>query len=488
VVGIASDMDLTEPVSIMKELTYLSIDQAARLLARKEISPVELTRACLERIDHIDPLINSFITSVPWIAMEQARRAEAEFLKGERRGPLHGIPIALKDLYETAGIQTTAGSRHFAEYVPEKDAVVVEKLQEAGAVLLGKLNLHEIALGVTNENPHYGTCRNPWDLNRMTGGSSGGSAAALAAGLCLGSLGSDTGGSIRIPASLCGVVGLKPTFGRVSLRGVMPLSWNLDHVGPMARQVIDVAHLLQIISGYDEDDPTCIDIPVGDYLTSLTAGIHGWRVALLTGEYIGEADDHILATVRQAAGIMESLGARLEEVELSYLLQAAQANSVIVTSDAAAVHQERINNHPEDFGTDVLKRLLTGAAYSSTEYILARRTQTLIKRHLEAVFKQYDLLILPSTPILAPPLQALDAVERARQLTRFTAPFNLTGLPAISLPCGFVREGEIELPVGLQMVAPAWGEVRLLRAAYAYEQATQWHLRRPDLQQPFMDR
>jgi aspartyl-tRNA(Asn)/glutamyl-tRNA(Gln) amidotransferase subunit A len=464
----------------MEELTYLSIDEAARLLARKEISPVELTKACLERIERFDPQINSFITLVPWIAMEQARQAEIEMLQGEHRGPLHGIPIALKDLYETAGIQTTAGSRHFADFVPEKDAVPFQKLHEAGAILLGKLNMHEIALGVTNENPHFGVCHNPWELERITGGSSGGSAAALAAGLCLGSLGSDTGGSIRIPASLCGIVGLKPTFGRVSLQGVMPLSWNLDHAGPMARRVSDVAHLLQIIAGYDVGDPYSIDVPVGDYLTRLETGIHGWRVALLVGGYANEADTQVLAAVRQAAAVMEDLGARIEEVDLPYLLQAAQANSVIVTSDAAAVHQERIKNHPEDFGTDVLKRLLTGAAYSSTAYILARRTQTLAKRRMEAFFKQFDLLILPSTPLLAPPLQALDAVERARQLTRFTAPFNLTGLPAISLPCGFVRDGKAELPVGLQMVAPAWGEVRLLRAAFAFEQATPWHARKPD--------
>ena len=256
----------------MKELPYLTIDEASRRLRSKEISPVDLTKACLERIERIDPMLNSFITVVPWVALEQARQAEAEILRGEHRGPLHGIPMALKDLYETAGIQTTAGSRHFAEYVPETDALVVQKLRKAGIVLLGKLNLHEIALGVTNENPHFGACHNPWDLERMTGGSSGGSAAALAAGLCLGSLGSDTGGSIRIPASLCGVVGMKPTYGRVSMRGIMPLSWNLDHAGPMGRRVLDVAYLLQVIAGYDAEDPYSVDVPVGDYLTRIEGG------------------------------------------------------------------------------------------------------------------------------------------------------------------------------------------------------------------------
>ena len=469
----------------MKELPYLTIDEASRRLRSKEISPVDLTKACLERIERIDPMLNSFITVVPWVALEQARQAEAEILRGEHRGPLHGIPMALKDLYETAGIQTTAGSRHFAEYVPETDALVVQKLRKAGIVLLGKLNLHEIALGVTNENPHFGACHNPWDLERMTGGSSGGSAAALAAGLCLGSLGSDTGGSIRIPASLCGVVGMKPTYGRVSMRGIMPLSWNLDHAGPMGRRVLDVAYLLQVIAGYDAEDPYSVDVPVGDYLTRIEAGIGGYRVGMLVGEYIDQADPLLLAAVRQAASLLEGMGAVIEEVDPANhhvdLLQAAQANGVMVTSDAAVFHHERVKNRPEDFGIDVLKRLLTGAAYTSAEYIQARRTQTLVRRQLEELLKRFDLLILPTTPTLAPPLQSLDAVERARQLTRFTAPFNLTGLPALSLPCGFIRDGKVDLPVGLQMVASAWGEVRLLRAAYAYEQASPWHLRQPEL-------
>lgn len=469
----------------MKNLTYLAIDEASRRLRRKEISPVELTQACLERIEQIDHKLNSFITLTPWVALEQARQAESEILRGEYRGPLHGIPLALKDLYETAGIQTTAGSRHFAEYVPEIDGVAVQKLRLAGAVLLGKLNLHEIALGVTNENPHFGICHNPWDLTRMSGGSSGGSAAALAAGLCLGSLGSDTGGSIRIPASLCGVVGLKPTFGRVSLRGIIPLSWNLDHAGPLARGVRDVAYLLQVIAGYDDEDPCSSDVPVGDYLTRIEAGIGGFRVGLLSGEYIDQAEPLVLQAVRQAAMVLEGLGAVIEEVNLAHqqidLLQAAQANSVMVTSDAAVVHQERVRNRPDDFGVDVLKRLLTGAAYSSSDYIQARRVQTLARRQLENLLKRFDLLLLPATPTPAPILQSLDAVERARQLTRFTAPFNLTGLPALSLPCGFIREKLVDLPVGLQMVASPWAEVRLLRAAYAYEQATEWHYRRPPL-------
>src|SRR4030067_365434 len=260
------------------ELTSLTIHAAAKLLKNKEISPVELTQAHLERIQLLDQRLNCFITLTPEIALAQARQAEVEVLRGGDKGPLHGIPLALKDLYETQGIRTTAGSTFFADYIPEEDAVAVQRLKEAGAVILGKLNMHEIALGVTNENPHYGDCCNPWDLTRISGGSSGGNATALAAGLCMGALGSDTGGSIRIPSALCGVVGLKPTYGRLSLRGVIPLSWNLDHAGPMGRCVRDEAILLQTIAGYDPEDAWSVDMPVEEYLSDLKSNFGHWRI------------------------------------------------------------------------------------------------------------------------------------------------------------------------------------------------------------------
>ena len=448
-----------------------SITEASALLSSRRLSPVELTRMCLERIEKLDLQLNCFITLLPELALQQARQAEAELLRGESRGPLHGIPIALKDLYETAGIRTTAGSKVMAEYVPQSDASVVQKLSAAGAVLLGKLNMHEIALGVTNENPHYGDCHNPWALDHMTGGSSGGSAAALAAGLCLGSLGSDTGGSIRIPASLCGVVGLKPTRGRVSLRGVIPLSWNLDHAGPLARSVRDAALLLQVIAGYDPEDPYSENVPVDDYVSGLAQEVRGWRVALAEGEFFQKADPAVLEAVRQAAGVFESLGAQVETVQLPDLRPAAQANGLMVTSDAAAFHRERLASCPQDFGADVRQRLEAGAAYTSGEYILARRTQTLFRRQYEQFFETFDLLLMPSTPMPAPLLHHESAVERARQLTRFTGPFNLTGLPAISVPAGLIEEAGASLPIGLQIIAKPWDEARLLQAAYAYEQA-----------------
>ncbi|MCJ7557060.1 MAG: amidase [Gammaproteobacteria bacterium] len=462
----------------MMELTELTITKAAEMIERREISPVELAEAHLARIARVDPQLNCFITLTVQGALDEARLAEAAIGEGNYLGPLHGIPLAVKDLYETAGVPTTAGSTFFAEYVPEEDCAAVLKLKAAGAINLGKLNMHEIALGVTNKNPHYGACRNPWQLERTPGGSSGGSGAALAAGLCLGSLGTDTGGSIRIPASLSGVVGFKPTYGRVSTRGVIPLSWNLDHAGPMARRVRDVALLLQAIAGYDTEDPYSVDVPVGDFVGGLAEGVRGWRVAIASDAFFRRAEEEVLAAVNEAAKVLAASGAQVSEVEISDGRAAALANGLMTTSDAAAFHQERLETQPEGFGEDVLQRLQTGAGFSSTEYILARRTQTILRYQFERFFRDYDVLLTPSTPIPAPLLDGPDAVEQARKLTRFTAPFNLTGLPALSLPCGFTRGG---LPVGLQIVGPAWAEARVLRAGYAYERATDWHLRSPAL-------
>jgi len=458
------------------ELTDLTLTEAAELIKRQTISPPELTQAYLDRIASIDKHLNCFITLTGQTALQAAHSAQNEIQQGRYRGPLHGIPIALKDLYETNGVPTTAGSKFFKENVPTWDAFVVAKLKAAGAILLGKLNMHEIALGVTNVNPHFGACHNPWNLERISGGSSGGSASALAAGLCLGSLGSDTGGSIRIPASLCGVIGLKPTYGRVSLRGVIPLSWNLDHAGPMARCVRDAALLLQHIAGYDSDDPYSIDVPPDQYLNSLEAGVHDWRVALASDEFFNRADPEVVQAVRQAAQVFKGLGANLSQIEFPGAREAAKANSLMTPSDAAAFHRERLENAPEDFGADVRQRLQTGATYTSSEYILARRTQTLMRRKFAAFFNDFDILLTPATAITAPMIEGPDAVEQARRLTRFTAPFNLSGLPAISIPCGFSSQG---MPIGLQVIAAPWAEAKLLRAAYAYEQATEWHTRRP---------
>ena len=459
-------------------LTSLTLSTAAEQIAQRKLSPVELTRAHLERIEKIDPLLNSYITVTAEQALQQAQAHEAEIQRGQYRGALHGIPLAYKDLYETHGVRTTAGAKFFEAHVPTSDSVAVQKLTAAGALMLGKLNMHEIALGVTNNNPHFGACTNPWRFERVPGGSSGGSGAALAAELCLGSLGSDTGGSIRIPASLCGIVGLKPTYGRVSVRGVVPLSWNLDHAGPMARRVRDAAILLQAIAGYDDAEPFSVNAPVDDYLKALDEGVRGLRVAFAGRGYFAEADPELFNAARDATKIFSQLGARVSAVEIPNAREAWQANGVMTTSDAAAFHQERLQNDPQKFGADVRARLKTGAGYTATDYALARRIQTLMKHALAQFFQSYDVLVTLSVPTHAPLRDGPDAVESARLLTRFTAPFNLTGLPALSLPCGFTSEG---LPIGLQIVSRAWAEALVLRVAQAYEQATEWHLRKPSL-------
>ena len=317
-------------------LTDLTITEAVNLLRSKEISASELTLALLERIEEIDPKINAFITVTGELAMQQAERADRELMRGgmadgSAPGLIHGVPIALKDLYETEGIRTTAGSKFFASYLPSENAFVVNRLAGAGGILLGKLNMHEIALGVTNVNPHYGACRNPWNPERVSGGSSGGSGAALAAGMCVGSLGSDTGGSIRIPAALCGVVGLKPTYGRSSLRGVFPLSWNLDHAGPMARCVQDAAILLQVTAGYDHHDPSLMDVPVDDYFTSINSGVKSWRVALATDDYFtNKTDPEVSQMVNETASVYKDLGAEIHRVPVPDAGKAAWQNSLKV--------------------------------------------------------------------------------------------------------------------------------------------------------------
>jgi len=461
------------------DLTRLTLAKAARCIRRKEISPVMLTQAYLERIERLDRKLNSYITLMAEAALNRAQQAEAALQRGDAPGPLAGIPLALKDLFETRGVCTTAGAKFFAEYVPEADSAVVEKLYAAGAIVLGKTNMHEIALGLTTVNPHYGTCHNPWNRECVPGGSSGGSAAALAARLCAGALGTDTGGSIRVPAALCGIVGLKPTFGRGSVRGVIPLSWNLDHVGPMARRVEDAAILLQVIAGYDPQDPYSQNVRVDDYAVSLGAGVKEWRVALAQGEYFERTQPEVWQAVLQAAQVFADLGAVVEPVELPGIYQAAMSNGMMTTSDAAVFHAERLLERPSDFGSDVLQRLQAGQDLPLKDYIQARRTQTLARHQFQQLFARYDVLLMPTTAVAAPPIQGPNAVELARLLTRYTAPFNLTGLPALSLPCGFTSD---HLPVGLEIVGPAWAEARVLQAGYAYEQATSWTEIEPDLE------
>jgi aspartyl-tRNA(Asn)/glutamyl-tRNA(Gln) amidotransferase subunit A len=453
----------------------LTIFDALEALRGQKLSARELVEACARQIERLNAKLNAFITVIP---PEQALQAQLPEGKSSSSHSLRGIPLAIKDLFDIAGLPTTIGSKFFPGHVAEQDGFVIEKLKQAGAILMGKTNTHEIALGITGNNPHYGTARNPWDTSRIPGGSSSGSAIAVATGMALGALGSDTGGSIRIPASLCGVVGFKPTFGRVSLRGVFPLSWNLDHVGPLTRRVKDAALMLQIMAVYDPLDPACVKMLTGDYLGHILDHVKGRKIALGVGEFIETSDPEVLQAVREAARVLESLGCKVQEENVSWLREAALANKLMTQSDGAAVHRDRLKEHPELFGDDIRRRLEDGINTPLTEYILARRTQAEIRKRLELFFETYDFLITPTTPIAAPTIEGHDAVEQAARLTRFTAPFNLAGLPALSVPCGFTREG---LPIGLQIISRAWGESKVLNIGHAFEQATEWHKRMPTI-------
>lgn len=450
-------------------LASLPLHEQIDLVKNKGVAASDLASACYRQIERLNPILNAFITVIP---------ASEDDLPSSGSLPLMGIPIAVKDLYDTKGIRTTSGSKFFANHIPTEDAYVVQKIKKAGGKIVGKTNTHEIALGVTNNNPHFGACKNPWDITRTPGGSSGGSAVAVATGMALAALGTDTGGSIRIPASLCGVVGLKPTYGRVSLRGILPLSWNLDHAGPITRKVEDAALMLQVMGGYDAKDPASAKTLPGDYSSHLRDGMANRKIALAVGSFIEEADAEVLQAVRNAASIFKELGAEIIEVNIDFLKEASLANALMTQADGAAFHRKRLQEHPDWFGDDVRQRLQNGIAFSASEYILARRTQAETIRKLESLFETYDVLLLPTTPITAPILDGENALERARVLTRFTAPFNLSGAPALSLPCGFSKDN---LPIGLQIISRTWNEAGVLRAGYAYQKATPWHTQKPEI-------
>ena len=450
--------------------------EAAALLRARKTSSVELTRACIANVERLDGELVAFISKTPARALADAARADRELAAGADRGALHGIPVALKDLYDLKGDVTTAGSKIFADNVATEDSAVAAKLRAAGAVFLGKTNLHEWAFGVTNQNPHFGSAKNPWDRSRIPGGSSGGTAVAVATGMCFLSPGSDTGGSIRIPAALCGIAGLKPTYGRISLRGAVPLSWSLDHAGPLARSVRDLAIALQHLAGWDAGDPVAAAVNVDDYVTRLDEGIKGVHVIVPSGYFFDDIDPEVEAAVRDAAKTLAGLGAILSERPLPRTAELRETQRAILSVDAATFHRDRLAERPDDFGADVLQRLRAGQEISGVDTARARRTAVEIRREWVSLLGEDGLLLTPTTPTAAPPREGQDAVATVARLTTNTSPFNLTGLPALSIPCGFTREG---LPIGLQLAAAPWREALLLRAARAYEAATSWHERHP---------
>ena len=458
-------------------IPFLTIVHARNAIRSKQISPLELTQIYLDRIAALNPKLNAFITITAGSALNDARAATDAITRGDKVGPLHGIPIALKDLFGVRGVATTAGSILMKDNVATDDAFVTKRLREAGAIFLGKLNMHEWALGVTNINPHFGACRNPWDTDYITGGSSGGSGAALAAGLCMGSLGSDTGGSIRIPSSLCGIVGLKPTYGRVSTRGVVPLAWSLDHVGPMGRCVNDVEILFNVINGYDAADPYSTQPSHIGVAEAVQA--RKFRIGVPDEYFFTDLHHETEAAYRAAIKTFGEMGCELRDVLLPDFAISEKASAKILLADAAAFHQERIERRANQIGEDVLTRLKWGTEVTGVEYASARHTQMEWRRKMEALFESIDALVLPATPMPATPIAGSDPLQLSQgNLTRFTRMFNLTGNPAIVLPCGFTSSG---LPIGLQIVGPHWHEHLLLAIARFYEQATEWHTRTPEM-------
>jgi aspartyl-tRNA(Asn)/glutamyl-tRNA(Gln) amidotransferase subunit A len=445
-------------------------------LRRKEVSPVELTRACLDRIERLNPALNAFITVAGDSALAEARTAETEICRGEWRGPLHGIPVAIKDMVDTAGTRTTAASGLYQNRIPAEDAEVLRRLRQAGAIVLGKNNLHEFAYGGSSLVSFFGDVHNPWNTGHIAGGSSGGSAAAVAAGLCYAAIGTDTAGSVREPAALCGCVGIKPTYGRVSTRGVIPLSRSLDHVGPLAATAGDAAAVLQAMAGYDALDVGSADVPVSDYVSGLGEGTKALRVGVPQDYFYDDLDYEVWAAVEQALGVIETLVADVREMHID-----VPSDRTVQAAESYAYHAGHVAESPDLYQPETLRRIRSGEKILAADYIQRRREQDQERRRAYDFFAEVDLLVTPTTPVAAPAIADLkkdpDALRPAELLLlRNTRPFNVWGLPAISVPCGFTKSG---LPIGLQIAGPCWREDLVLSLAHAYEQVTAWHQRHP---------
>jgi aspartyl-tRNA(Asn)/glutamyl-tRNA(Gln) amidotransferase subunit A len=446
-------------------------------LSAGDLSSFELTETYLERIARLNPGLSSFITVTADGARREAREADAARTRGVSLGPLHGLPVALKDNIDTAGVVTTMGSALYRTHRPATDADVVRRLRDAGAVVLGKLNLHEFAYGTTTQNPHFGDCRNPWDRMRVPGGSSGGAGVAVAAQLCAAAIGTDTGGSIRIPAALTGVSGLRPTAGRVSNRGVFPVSWSFDTVGPVARHVDDLAHVFAVLAGLDlSGDGPNSDGPSLS-LAAPDVGIEDIRIGV-PDRYFRAASADIKAAVRLSADTLARAGARLVEVETPGAEEALEAARTIISAEAYAVHRAELSARSADYGDDVRERLTKGEAILGADYAEARETGRRWRRSLEAVFEDVDLLLVPTTLTTAPLATAVETIGLTAPLTELTYPWSLARLPVLALPSGFDRR---ELPIGIQLVGSSFREDTLFRAGRAYQHVTEWHLREPPL-------
>jgi len=465
--------------AIPTKLHWLTIADAARLIERRQLSPVELTDALLARIEGLDPQLNAFLLPTPEKARGQAKAAEREIMAGKYRGPLHGIAFGLKDIYATAGIRTTSHSKICENLVPTEDATTVAKLYQAGGVLLGKLATHEFAHGGPSFDLPWPPARNPWNREHFTGGSSSGAGAAVAAGFVPGALGSDTGGSIRGPAALCGIVGLKPTYGLVSRAGVYANSFTFDHAGPMTWTVEDCAILLQAIAGHDPKDPASANCPIPDYRAALTGDIRGLRIGIVRHLY--EDDNTVTPEVRaaleEAYAVFRSLGATLEDVRIRPAADYYAVKITIAESEQYAIHEEELRTRPGDFGADFLGRALPAVLYSGADYVQAQRERRLMLGEMASIYEKFDVLVTPTAPGPAPRLGTWRTIS-FWQNSSLTTPFNVTGGPALAQCMGFTPAG---LPLSLQLVGRPFDESTVLRAAHAYETATNWRSCRPSL-------
>src|SRR5712692_9665452 len=461
---------------VCEELSTLSLAEASARIRARSVSPVQLTEACLARIETYNPKLNAFITVLREQAMAQARGLETEQRAGKLRGPLHGIPIALKDNVDTAGIRTTAASAVFDDRIPEQDAEVTWRLKASGAVLIGKTNLHEFAMGGTNATSYYGPVRNPWALDRNPGGSSGGSAAAVAADLCFGALGTDTGGSIRIPAAFCGVVGLKPTYGLVSIRGIIPLTLSLDHCGPIVRTVEDAALMLNVLAGYDKLDIASVEHPKEDYAAAMKQSISGFRLGIPRAPFFDLLDADVAKVVEDAIGVLAKMTRGVKDVTLP------SVRDIVLAGESNAYHEEFFTRTPERYQIPTRRTLQNNANRKASDYVRARWRLDLLRRTIDDSFADFDLVVLPTRRRIPRKIDAAIRRERTDKPLNpeleNTGQFNAYGIPAISVPCGFTSTG---LPVGLMIAGPRFSETRVLALANAYERATEWHNRKPPL-------
>ena len=464
------------------ELCYSSAAELAVLIKSREVSPREVVEAHLERIEALEPTLNSFITVMADQARAAARQAELEISAGSYRGPLHGVPLGLKDLYYVRGVRNTSGSRIFDDFIPDFDCTVADRFRRAGAVLMGKLNLHQFAFGPTGENPDYGNMHNPWDVNLIPGGSSGGSGSAAASGQCTVTMGSDTGGSIRIPSALCGLAGLKPTYGRISRYGISVLSWSLDHAGPMCRTVEDCALVMNALAGYDPKDPASANVPVPDYTKALTGDIKGLKIGVPKEYFEVPLDAQVEQAVRRGIDQLAEMGATIMEVSMPMFHQTAPISTTILYSEATAYHRNLVLSKGAQYAAPVRVRIESGFFISGEQYLRAQQARALFTHQTRELLNEVDLLAGPMEPITAHPIGATQVqvndvtVGSVPALTQYTRPFNLTGFPAMTVPCGFSDAG---LPIGLQLAGKPFDESTVMQAAHTYEINTEWHKRRP---------